>query len=135
MFVDSLEITKSYRLLIKSLCQLYFEWKRLSSASSIAITKKYEIVRSYIREYINWLIGLLQQVITWYRMKEEKTIFKPLAGIEPHIFDLLVRRVNHYTTILSCQFISSMRTQIYGFQLIHRENNALGSLQLPHTLH
>ena len=33
-----------------------------------------------------------------YRMKEEKTIFKPLAGIEPHIFGLLVRRVNHYTT-------------------------------------
>ena len=31
-------------------------------------------------------------------MKEEKTIFKPLAGIEPHIFGLLVRRVNHYTT-------------------------------------
>ena len=31
------------------------------------------------------------------RMKEEKTIFKPLAGIEPHIFDLLIRRVNHYT--------------------------------------
>ena len=25
-----------------------------------------------------------------------------------------------------------MRTQIYGVQLIHRENNALGSLQLPH---
>ena len=34
-----------------------------------------------------------------YRMKEEKTIFKPLAGIEPHIFGLLVRRVNHYTTM------------------------------------
>ena len=33
-----------------------------------------------------------------YRMKEEKTIFKPLAGIEPHIFNLLVQRVNHYTT-------------------------------------
>ena len=33
-----------------------------------------------------------------YRMKEEKTIFKPLAGIEPHIFGLLVRRVDHYTT-------------------------------------
>ena len=33
-----------------------------------------------------------------YRMKEEKTIFKPLAGIEPLIFGLLVRRVNHYTT-------------------------------------
>ena len=49
-----------------------------------------------------------------YRMKEEKTIFKPL---------------------LSCHFINSMRTQIYGVQLIHRENNALGSLQLPHTLH
>ena len=32
------------------------------------------------------------------RMKDEKTIFKPLAGIEPHIFGLLVRRVNHYTT-------------------------------------
>ena len=31
-------------------------------------------------------------------MKEEKTTFKPLAGIEPHIFSLLVRRVNHYTT-------------------------------------
>ena len=31
-------------------------------------------------------------------MKEEKTIFKPLAGIKPHIFGLLVRRVNHYTT-------------------------------------
>ena len=31
-------------------------------------------------------------------MKEEKTIFKPLVGIEPHIFGLLVRRVNHYTT-------------------------------------
>ena len=28
-------------------------------------------------------------------MKEEKTIFKLLAGIEPHIFGLLVRRVNH----------------------------------------
>ena len=27
-----------------------------------------------------------------YRMKEEKTIFKALAGIEPHIFGLLVRR-------------------------------------------
>ena len=24
--------------------------------------------------------------------------FKPLAEIEPHIFGLLVRRVNHYTT-------------------------------------
>ena len=35
--------------------------------------------------------------------------------------------------ILSCHFINSMRTQIYGVQLIHRENNALGSLQLPHT--
>ena len=33
-----------------------------------------------------------------YRMKEEKTIFKPLAGIEPHIFGFLVRRVNHDTT-------------------------------------
>ena len=33
-----------------------------------------------------------------YRMKEEKTIFKPFTGIEPHIFGLLVRRVNHYTT-------------------------------------
>ena len=31
-------------------------------------------------------------------MKEEKTIFKPSAGIEPHIFGLLVWRVNHYTT-------------------------------------
>ena len=29
-------------------------------------------------------------------MKEEKTIFKHLAGIEPHISGLLVRRVNHY---------------------------------------
>ena len=28
-----------------------------------------------------------------------------------------------------------MRTQIYGVQLIYRENNALGSLQLLHTLH
>ena len=28
-----------------------------------------------------------------------------------------------------------MRTQIYGVQLIHRENNALGSLHLPRTLH
>ena len=25
-------------------------------------------------------------------------MIKPLAGIEPHIFGLLVRRVNHYTT-------------------------------------
>ena len=33
-----------------------------------------------------------------HKMKEEKTIFKPSAGIEPHIFGLLVRRVNHYTT-------------------------------------
>ena len=33
-----------------------------------------------------------------YRMKEKKTIFKPLAGIEPHIFAYLVRRINHYTT-------------------------------------
>ena len=32
------------------------------------------------------------------RMKEKKTIFKPLAVIEPHIFGLLDRRVNHYTT-------------------------------------
>ena len=24
---------------------------------------------------------------------------------------------------------------LYGVQLIHRENNAAGSLQLPHTLH
>ena len=32
------------------------------------------------------------------RMKEEKTIFKPFAGIKPHIFGLLVQRVNHYTT-------------------------------------
>ena len=31
-------------------------------------------------------------------LKEEKRIFKPLAGIEPHMFGLLVRRVNHYTT-------------------------------------
>ena len=35
-------------------------------------------------------------VLTWN--EEEKTIFKPLAGIEPHIFGLLVQRVNHYTT-------------------------------------
>ena len=33
-----------------------------------------------------------------YRMKEEKTTLNSLAGIEPHIFGLLVRRVNHYTT-------------------------------------
>ena len=32
-----------------------------------------------------------------YRMKEKKTIFKPVAGIETHIFGILVRRVNHYT--------------------------------------
>ena len=32
------------------------------------------------------------------RIKEEKTIVKPLAGIEPHIFGLLVRRVKNYTT-------------------------------------
>ena len=38
-----------------------------------------------------------------YRMKEEKTNFKPLAGIEPHIFGLLVRRVNHYTTTTTLQ--------------------------------
>ena len=31
-------------------------------------------------------------------MKEEKIIFKNLAGFEPHIFGILVRRVNHYTT-------------------------------------
>ena len=31
-------------------------------------------------------------------MKEEKTIFKLLAGIEPHIYVLPVRRVKHYTT-------------------------------------
>ena len=31
-------------------------------------------------------------------MKEEKTIFKPLAGVEPQNFGLLVRRVNHYTS-------------------------------------
>ena len=37
--------------------------------------------------------------------------------------------------IYSCHFSNSMRTQTYGFQLIHRENNALGSLQLPNTLH
>ena len=28
--------------------------------------------------------------------------------------------------ILSCHFINSMRTQVYGVQLIHKENNALG---------
>ena len=33
-----------------------------------------------------------------YKMKEEKTFLKPLAGIEPHIFGFLVRHVNHYTT-------------------------------------
>ena len=33
-------------------------------------------------------------------MKEEKIIFKPLAGFEPHIFGILVRRVNHYTLTL-----------------------------------
>ena len=38
------------------------------------------------------------QVQNYGKMKEEKTIFKPLAGIEPHIFGLLVRSVNHYTT-------------------------------------
>ena len=44
-------------------------------------------------------------------------------------------RITSDFNILSCHFINSMRTQIYGVQLIHRENNALGSLQLPHTLH
>ena len=42
-------------------------------------------------------VYLLRSVYV-YRMKEEKTIFKPLAGFEPHIFGLLVRRVNPYTT-------------------------------------
>ena len=41
---------------------------------------------------------LIYKLRLYHRMKEEKTIFKPLAGIEPHIFGLLVRRVNHYTT-------------------------------------
>ena len=39
-----------------------------------------------------------RRTVKQYGMKEEKIIFKPLAGIEPHIFGLLVRRVNHYTT-------------------------------------
>ena len=65
-----------------------------------------------IHTFINHAIGLLfwlekkhkplnldlKYEMKWNEMKEEKTIFKPLAGIEPHIFGLLVRRVNHYTT-------------------------------------
>ena len=42
-----------------------------------------------------------------YRMKEEKTIFEPLTGIEPHIFGLLVRRV--ITTTL--QRLTTLETQ------------------------
>ena len=51
-------------------------------------------------------------------------LFFPLYIYTPNAFNKL-----------SCHFIISMRTQIYGVQLIHRENDALGSLQLPHTLH
>ena len=36
-----------------------------------------------------------------YRMKKGKINFKPLTGIKPHIFGLLVRCVNHYCSIAS----------------------------------
>ena len=53
------------------------------------------------------------------------------------VIDLLITSSSKKIEMLfiSCHFINSMHTQIYGVQLIHRENNALGSLQLPHALH
>ena len=52
------------------------------------------------RVNVKWNVGTVWQGLNhvWYEIKEEKTIFKLLAGIEPRIFGLLDRRVNHYTT-------------------------------------
>ena len=69
-------------------------------------------------------------------LADEDVGFDSLQGLKK-LFSLLSFYI--YTpnafNILSCHFINSMRTQIYGVQLTHRENNALGSLQLLHTLH
>ena len=48
-----------------------------------------------VRKFFSHRCNISEQ--TQNEIKEEKTIFKSSAGIEPHIFGLLVRRVNHYT--------------------------------------
>ena len=59
--------------------------------------KYYAVQYTYIVVSPSYFV-LGHQMYWNYVMKEGKTIFKPLAGIEPHIFGLLVWRVNHHTT-------------------------------------
>ena len=72
-----------------------------ASQNSMRLNPKKYLVRARTKIPYTYVLNgtpLKEADHTKYRMKEEKTIFKPLAGIEPYIFGLLVRRVNHYTT-------------------------------------
>ena len=59
---------------------VYCVYVKLTSALSKTFPKTWERAFYFYESILN-AFG-----VHIYRMKEEKTIFKPLAGIEPHIF-------------------------------------------------